>query len=153
METIIYYGFVRKEFVNGINTGLLDNIDLDLPIDINLLEGISKNSEIRGNYINNLKLIIIVLELVVIFFMIIYMMGKIKLFKFKNTQESVSLKPTLINSVFILAILMSFQGIIVIVSGKFNYGSNNELKVRFVNSLLKAKGEPEIDIGSGTKLF
>lgn len=156
-ELVLYYVVIKKTFVEAINN-MLDNVqiyDLEDSIGgdsmVNMLRGLSENDAKLAEYVNTLKMWIIILELGVILFFILWAYNKLK----RNSRTEIfgtNLWPVAVNVLFIFMILMSFQLIIFQFSKSFNYGSDEEMDLRVVNAFLKTKGEPLIDLPSGTSL-
>lgn len=158
-ELILYYKFAWPKFKDSILTklnpiGIFDSDDFSTHINtiLNILKGISKNDENNDNYINSLKATIMSFVIIILFILTLFMFNRLEILT-KNHIFGKDIIPIILNSVVVFIVLIIFQIIILFFSLNYNYGNEEELELRFVNSLLKARGEQEIDLPSGTDLF
>lgn len=158
-ELVLYYGFAWPKFKNSIITQLNDigifdskNIFTENNTVLNILKGVSKNDENSDNYTNSLKAGIMSCIIIMLFFMLIFMWVKLETIT-KNDIFGKDIVPVVLNSLAIFVILIIFQILVLFYSMDYNYGSQDEIELRFVNSLLKARNEEIIDLPSGTNIF
>jgi hypothetical protein len=151
-ELVLYYTTVKSTFVNGINSLVeMVNVNVDIEV-INIIKGISENDENTGDYINNLKLAFYIMFLLFILSIILYFINLLKIYKLTHRTYK-GMYPVYISIFGIFIILMLFQIIILEISKKFNFGNIDELKLRFINSLIVSRNGEKIKIPDGNALF
>lgn len=156
-EVTLYYTFVVPTFdqqivnlASEMKPLVIDSIP-GFEMLQNIIYGITLNNEEDTTYIKNLKVVIMSTLIFFLFFLLVLAFHKLNvLTKYEPFGRDIS--PYLMNGLFIFVVLLGFQIFMIFFSLKYNFGSENEISVRFVNSLLKARGEKEIELPSGISL-
>ena len=160
-EIILYYTVVKNTFIDGVDLLLEESESLDIPnipggLTIkSLIIGLSENDESEGNYINNLKLTIMIFLIVVIFLLLIYFFNRLYILELKGRYSSNSdeLKAVFVNVILIFFVIVIFQLITLAVSNVFNFGGGDELLMSVYNIALEIRGKETIPLPSGNKLL
>ena len=175
-ELMLYYFAVRPNFKNGINS-FLNSINFNFsvpPIVTNISNGLSNTAEEDGNYINILKFCLIMLEIIVLIIIFIIIIWTIKRWNSSDIKKVVQTYNTNTNitqeiinkhkkeeiavgiNILLVAIpLITSQIFLYFFAQVYEYGSEEGIELRFINSILKYQEREDeiIDLPSGTRLI
>lgn len=171
-ELLLYFFAVKPQFLAGLDR-VSNVLDINTPPEIvGILNGFSNNSENVGNYTNNLKFLIICLEISFMVLSMFVIIGWInnnrlnietpyitKVLRLnKNIIGNVQLSENVaafMNFIIVLIPILFVQVTIFLFAKRYKYGSVDEIKLRFVNSVLKYQGRSNeiIPLPSGVKLI
>ena len=160
-EVTLYYTVVKDTFTEGVDLLLEKSESLDISkipggLTIkSLIIGLSENDELEGNYVNNLKLTIMLFLIVVVILLLAYFFNRLYILELKGKyyRNSDKIKAVFVNVILIFFVIVIFQLITLGVTKVFNFGGGDELLMNVYNMALEIRGKETIPLPSGNKLF
>jgi len=158
-ELCLYYIPIKKTFNSSIDNSLKQIYIGKYPIISGISEGLKITQEEAGERLNNYKLGIIVMEIIIILLVVVITwvhlnnvenkkinlskVRNIKKFMYRSSKYNWGIIP---NSIFVFVILMAIDIAIFFFAQSYKFGDTDEIKLRFVNSILKYQGKEQIEI-------
>lgn len=148
---LTFYLIVVVPQINKQLIKLTEALNFKFDIVAGFARGLAITNQEDADYTNSLKIGIMctIIGVVILFLTATYFRLRRKT---KGYPHGTDLKPVFISSAIIIILLLCFQIFMYIFGTKYNYASQRELNIRFINALLKEQGSPVIDLPSGTSL-